>query len=240
MKVWFSGLPVPITRAPSAIASCTATLPTPPAAPLINSVVPSCTSSRSSARVRLDSCTACAGLFPRHRRRFRSPERQNGELSARPAEPRDIDRTEHLVTDCDASDICTHFIDNSCGVDTRNVRQCDLLPRRGLSRAKRDIDRRDPGGSDCDAHFSPTLWGAQSPLADLESPMLSGYLVRLVSLRRSYSLSRPPKRRRRTTCPAGAVDRRRTAAGDPASDGVGRGCNGQRIRPRPARGGRGS
>ena len=82
--------------------------------------------------------------------------------------------------------------------------------------------------------------GCPKSLADLASPTLCGYLVRLVSLQRSYSLSRPPKCRRRTTSPRGALDRRRAAAGDPASDGVGRGCNGQRIRPRPARGDRGS
>jgi hypothetical protein len=39
-----------------------------------------------------------------------------------PAEPRDVDRAEYLVTDRDARDIGTH-----------------------------------PGGSDCDAHFSPAL-----------------------------------------------------------------------------------
>jgi hypothetical protein len=44
---------------------------------------------------------AAPASFPRHRRRFRGPERHNGELGARPAEPRDIDRTEHLVTDRD-------------------------------------------------------------------------------------------------------------------------------------------
>ena len=55
--------------------------------------------------------------------------------------------------------------------------------------------------------------GCTKSFADLASPTLCGYLVRPVSLQRSYSLSRPPKCRRRTTSPRGALDRRRAAAG---------------------------
>ncbi len=56
--------------------------------------------------------------------------------------------------DRDTGGIRTHFIDDSCRVDTRNVRQGKLSARRGLSHAKRDVDRRDPGGSDLDADFT--------------------------------------------------------------------------------------
>ena len=43
--------------------------------------------------------------------------------------------------------------------------------------------------------------GAKRPSADLTSPMLCLYPVALFSWRRSYSLSSPPKRPRRTTSP---------------------------------------
>ncbi|MBB2937855.1 hypothetical protein FHX82_004931 [Amycolatopsis bartoniae] len=50
-KSWLSARARPKTVAPRAIASCTATLPTPPAAPSASKVIPSVTASASNALV---------------------------------------------------------------------------------------------------------------------------------------------------------------------------------------------
>ena len=50
-------------------------------------------------------------------------------------------------------------------------------------------------------HRQPEPWSHKSPLADVASPMWRVYVVRLVSLRRSYSLSMHSKRRRILFCP---------------------------------------
>ena len=54
---WLPGLAVPITRAPRATAICTAELPTAPAAPLITTVLPAPTPSRSSVRTAVSTAT---------------------------------------------------------------------------------------------------------------------------------------------------------------------------------------
>jgi hypothetical protein len=75
------------------------------------------------------------------------------------------------------------YIRQVCGHDWRQLGDHDMVLDNGPARAV----------------------GAQTPSADLSSPMLSLYPVALFSWRRSYSLSSPLRRPRRTTLPHGVA-----------------------------------